>query len=67
MVAALAVYVAIRIAFQVRRVIAPASRSRGPFAPDRPAEEIAPEALSDWLASVPDEDEKESEGPGLSS
>ena len=55
-VAALAVYVAVRLAFQVRRVMVPSSRRRGQFAPDRPAEEIAPAALSDWLASVPDED-----------
>lgn len=54
--AALGVYVALRLAFQVRRVMAPARRP-GAFAPDRPAEEIAPEALADWLAGVPDEDE----------
>ena len=62
-VAALAVYVAIRLAFQVRRVMSPAARRPGPFAPDRPAEEIAPESLSDWLASVPEEHEDDSEGP----
>ena len=54
---ALGVYVAIRLVFQVRRVMAPSARRPSLLAPDRPAEEIAPEALADWLANVPDEDE----------
>lgn len=54
---ALGVYVAIRLAFQVRRVMAPSARRPSFLSPDRPAEHIAPEALADWLANVPDEDE----------
>ncbi len=59
---ALGVYVALRLTFQVRRVMAP-SRRPDLLAPDRPAEEIAPGALADWLANVPDEDEGEADHP----
>ena len=63
-VAALAVYVATRVAFQVRRVLAPHARRPGRSSPGRPTEEIAPEALSEWLASVPEEGEGEDDEPG---
>jgi hypothetical protein len=55
-VGALAIYIAIRLLSQVRRVMGPLRRpaSRGL---DRPVEEIAPGDLADWLADVPDEDE----------
>jgi hypothetical protein len=55
------VYVGLRLAFQVRRVIAPAIPPGSLLGTDRPAEAIDPETLSNFFASVPDEDEGEDE------
>ncbi len=57
-VVALVVYIAFRLLAQVRRVTTPLRRP-DLRSLDRSTEEIAPEALADWLASVPDEEDED--------
>jgi hypothetical protein len=60
----LVVYVGLRLAFQVRRVVAPAAHPGSLLGSDRPSDAIDPETLSNFFASVPDEDEHEDEDEG---
>jgi hypothetical protein len=55
------VYVGLRLVFQVRRVVAPATHPGSLLASGRPDDAIDPETLSNFFASVPDEGEDERE------
>jgi hypothetical protein len=56
-VISLIAYVGLRLAFQIRRVVAPTvRRPNSLLGDDRPLEEIDPAALSEFLASAADED-----------
>lgn len=67
-IASVVLYVGVRLAFQVRRVVGPVAANQGRLLSDHPGDEIAPEALATWLesarAEVNDEAEDDEEARG---
>jgi len=60
-IASVVLYVGVRLAFQVRRVVGPVAAKQGRLLSDHPGDEIAPEALATWLESAGDEANDEAE------